>query len=343
MLASCSTAFGCREEDLPPLRWESERTVIGSRLNGLELCADDLALLDEHVGFVEDMLGVKRQAKVEVYFYDFDELPCSVSPQGCYRRDTDQIHMATWDGVDHELVHAIARDLRFSSLFWDEGVAEALRWTGTLRTETDTLQNAWETSSPELDYMNARHFVRWFVESFGAEDLRRVAEGLSLEEVVGSSFDELVADHELSSPYAYPAWPQYACPYPALSRAADGRWREEINLGCDEKGATGIGGTGGVSTVRTVELEAGRYRLLQRGGMFTALLGCQTSVLSEPLSEMHHGAAFNESEFSRMPSPTYFPSETEHVLEIEEGGLFRVTVAGPPEGRLAATIDLRRE
>ena len=179
LLASCSTAFGCREEDLPPLRWESERTVIGSRLNGLELCADDLALLDEHVGFVEDMLGVKRQAKVEVYFYDFDELPCSVSPQGCYRRDTDQIHMATWDGVDHELVHAIARDLRFSSLFWDEGVAEALRWTGTLRTETDTLQNAWETSSPELDYMNARHFVRWFVESFGAEDLRRVAEGLS--------------------------------------------------------------------------------------------------------------------------------------------------------------------
>lgn len=73
------------------------------------------------MAFVEETLGVQRRDKIEIYFYEFGELPCTVSGQGCYRRNTDQIHVATWEGVDHEIVHAVTRRQPFPSLFWEEG------------------------------------------------------------------------------------------------------------------------------------------------------------------------------------------------------------------------------
>lgn len=332
---------GCSEEELPPLRWETERTLVGSEIEGLELCSDDFAMLDEHVSFVEDMLGVEREGKVEIYFYDLDGLPCSVSPTGCYRRDTDQIHMATWDGVDHELVHAVARD-RAPSLFWDEGVADALRWVGTLGDGADVVANSERTSPETLDYMNARHFVRWFIETYGGESLRRVVAGETEEQVTGKTLEELAAEHQEATPYAYPTWPQYICPYPELGSVGDGEWYEEFDLECNESGATGIGGVGGVSTVRTVDLDPGRYRMLQQGGSFTSLLGCQLTANEGPLPEMFHGAAFNEAELSRKPPQTFYAAGEEHLLEVTRGGRFRMLVGGGSAGPLEASIELAR-
>lgn len=341
ILLSVGLCGGCAEDQLPPILWETERAIIGSELEGFELCHDDFAMLDEHVALVEDMLGVERSSKLKVYFYDLDGLPCGVSPQGCYRHDTDQIHMATWDGLDHEIVHAVAPD-SFPSLFWEEGTADALRWVGTIGDGERVLENATKNRPEELDYLNARHFVRWIIETHGLESLRRIISGATEEEATGSSFDELAAAHRESVPYAYPALEPYICPFDALPELEAGVWQEDFDLGCDQPGATGVGGVGGVSVVRTIDLEPGRYRLVQRGGSFTALLGCQLTPNEAPLPEMFHGAAFNEAELSRKAPPTYYPAEEEHILDVTRGGRVRVTVVGEEEGRFAGSIEFAR-
>ena len=332
---------GCAEDQLPPILWETERAIIGSELDGFELCHDDFVMLDEHVALVEDMLGVERPRKIEVYFYELGGLPCSVSRQGCYRHDTDQIHMAMWDGLDHEIVHAVAPD-SFPSLFWEEGTADALRWVGTLGDGEGVVENSTKTRPEELDYLNARHFVRWVIETYGLESLRRIISGASEEEATGSSLEELAVAHRESVPYAYPALEPYICPFDALPELEAGVWREEFDLGCDERGATGVGGVGGVSVVRTIDLEPGRYRLFQRGGSFTALLGCQLTLNEEPLPEMFHGVAFSEAELSTLAPPTYYPAAEEHILDVTHGGRIRVRVVGEEEGRFVGSIEFAR-
>ncbi len=331
---------GCADEELPPIRWETKHAVVGSRPDGFELCRSDLRRIDEHVEFVEEVLGVENADVVEVYFHDFDELPCRVSPQGCYQPGSNRIHMATWEGLDHELVHAVARDLSLPSLFWEEGVAEALRWRGTLGDGEAVVENADATESDELDYANAGHFVRWFAEKWGEESLRRVARGESMTSVTDMLFEELAGEHRDEVPYAYPAWPRYVCPYPELPEVGPGLWREDFEFGCDDEGATGVGGLGGPSTTRVVALEPGRYRVEQSGGAFVAMLGCQLEPLDVPLPDMFHGAAFNEAGLSRMPPPTYYTVGDEHVIEVTNGGSFRPTVAGGAETRFAGSLSV---
>ena len=97
-----------------------------------------------------------------------------------------------------------------------------------------------------------------------------------------------------------------------------------------------------MSTVRSIQLEPGRYRVLQEGGSFTTLLGCQVEALDSPLPEMFHGVAFNEAELSRLPAPTYLAAGEEHEVEVSRGGLFRVVLAGGREGPFVGSLEVER-
>jgi len=130
-IASALLVTACASTDeveLPPLVFESEHAILGvhADLGGM-LCRADLAYVDAQIERVEAQLGVRRETTVAVRLVPFtiiDEV-CGADSGACYDPSEDVIY-SRWHSLGHELVHAVARDLEFPSLFWSEGAAEAL-------------------------------------------------------------------------------------------------------------------------------------------------------------------------------------------------------------------------
>lgn len=93
---------GCAEEGLPPIRYHTEQAVIGTTFEQA-ICPSDLAWLDDHIAFVEDILGASSDTPIEIYLYE--DFPPQCALDGCYT--TDGYVAANWHALDHEVVHAV--------------------------------------------------------------------------------------------------------------------------------------------------------------------------------------------------------------------------------------------
>lgn len=319
----------CAEDDglaLPPLEFESERARIGiDDDESTPLCGADLAHIDRRVAFIEEHLNVRRDDPVEIYILDFDALPCGSDSYACYSNEHDQIY-TTWDSLDHELVHAVTREIAYPSLFWDEGAAELLSGK-TTRKDTRIVLTPEALDAQELTtYLSAAHFSRFLVETRGWEAYGRIVRGEPFDAVFGESAAALTEEYEREAPFAYP--PIDPCPFPRLRQVDDGSWRESFDIACDSPDATQFetvtySSSRGAAIVRSVELEAGTYAFELTGGSSFIALGCHTSELSEAPIPPSNGDLLNEVDYA---SGTEFPMAGVHLLELTDG-VYRISIS----------------
>jgi len=320
-------------EPLPPIRYETDKALIGTDFDD-PVCEHQLAAIDEHIRFVEDMLDAPSDEKIEIYVYANGPGDCI--GLGCYYHE-EGIIKTTWPAIDHEVVHAV--EARFTDeprVFWSEGVAEALEMNGTHEGASSVLDNIDQQDRRALDYATAGHFVRWLMETQDPSLIRPLLEGSAVDSVYGSSMEQLAEDYETQHPYAYPPW--FPCDYPPLSSPEPEYWTEEIAISCDHPEGT-AGENFRYSVVRSVELPAGQYSLETFGGSGTRMVGCQMDIWQQQPMPMTHGDLPNQVENSQTAVGRLFLSGEPHQLMLTDG-TYKVVVAteAPSE---AVRVELR--
>ncbi|MBL4687140.1 MAG: hypothetical protein JKY37_21265, partial [Nannocystaceae bacterium] len=263
-----ASASACSEYDLPSLRYETEQAVIGTDISK-PLCGYDLPWIDEQIEFTEGMLNAAADEKLEIYIYAKDvPEPCGgrAGVVGCYKPD-EKIIASVWWAVDHEIVHAVADRFSDASVFWDEGIAEALRrGRPTIRGWIPVVQNASVDTSREVERFGAGHFVRWLINEYDIDTVRDLLTGTPPGEVTGNSLEDLSAMYESESMAAYPSWAP--CDYPELANVGPGLWDETVEVSCRRPDVSRFGrfGEGAFTLLRSVELSGGRYEFKVSGG-----------------------------------------------------------------------------
>jgi hypothetical protein len=292
------------------------------------LCPADLSRFDHRVEFVEARLGVRRDEPVTIYVVDSDREDgwgppqCSEGTLGCYAPAEDLVFTSFWSVIDHEIVHAVTRDIDFPSLFWSEGAAELLSGKTTRKDLRVTLEPKHLEVQTLETYITAAHFSRFLVETRGWDGYNRIIRGESFDAVYGESAGEVTDEYEREAPFAYP--PLEPCPYPDLSEPDDGVWEDAFSLSCQDEASTGTEWPWGPTVFRTVELEAGTYAFRFRGGFRYFLLGCHTDTLLDEPAPPSNGDLYNEVDYA---TGTQFPPTGTHVLELTEG-LYRLAAVG---------------
>lgn len=333
LLALCVCSSAC-QEPLPPIRYETEKALIGTDFDE-EICPYQLQALDDHIRFVEDVLGAPSDEKIEIYVYG--EGPPNCPGVGCYVHGRD-IVQAYWAALDHEVVHAVeARFVDRPRVFWSEGIAEALETSGTHEGASLVTDNVPMQDRTELDYATAGHFVRWLLETEDPTLIRRMLGGESTEAVYGRDIAPMASQFEAEQPFAYPPW--FPCDYPPLPSPEEGVWTETIEISCDHPEGT-AGENYRRSVVRSVELTAGRYALETFGGSGTRIVGCQMDVWPEPPPPMANGDVPNQVEMSQTAVGVLFESGRPHEVMLTDG-VYKVVVATLEE-REEVTVELRR-
>jgi hypothetical protein len=325
-------ALACGDESLPRIRYETAEARIGTDFEQA-LCSHDLAWVDEHIGFLEDVLDAHSDEPVEIYVYVGGPPQCR--GLGCY---TAEGYVAgDWSSLDHEIVHAIVDRFADPPLFVSEGIAEALSGRGTQRGSTTVAENLDERDPGKLSYYTAGHFMRWLVEERGdVADVRALLETGDASAIYGGSLEALGAEYEESAPFSFPPWSP--CNYTSLARVGEEHWRERVELTCDHPDATRFG-EGWVSLLRSVELSGGTYELHVEGGRGARLLGCQQEVLYEPPPDMAFGDTQSSAEWLQTARGVLFESGRTHVLELK-AGRYRIEVPSELDSEEMA-IELR--
>ncbi|EDM77803.1 hypothetical protein PPSIR1_38514 [Plesiocystis pacifica SIR-1] len=324
-LSLTATVLSCGCTDFPEIEYRTARAEIGTTLDD-PLCQGDLDAIDAQIEAIEARTGVQHDGPVRIYLYGTpEELPCDVSPFGCYMPRQDAV-ATTATALDHELVHAVLRNRDFSRLFWSEGLAEGLKGQGTLlNTSGDVLASYDADESSKLDYRAAGHFMRWLVETRGLSAMQDFIAGESFESAFGGPLQELADEHDASAPYAYPDWEP--CSGPELASSGEESWRESVTASCSDPETERL--TVGVPTVtRIVTLEGGAYEVSMSGGVGLWIRGCLDKALQDELPSYNedgsviyywNGDVFNEAQFSHTGLFSFFPSERVHELELTPG------------------------
>lgn len=338
VLGGCTADQGL---DLPPLILESEHALIGWRELTHPPCNTDLEAIDARVEFVEDVIGDRREQPIEIYLFEFGELPTCGDFWACYDGNNDRIY-TPWFAVDHELVHAVTRSINFPSLFWEEGNAEVLAGGATLKSQQVTLTVDGLSAQELPNYVTAAHFQRFLVETRGLDayvDL--VQNGFDLEANYGESPSALVAEYEEEAPAVYP--PIEPCPHPRLTES-DGTWEETVSFSCESGSqyeTVSATVSRGAAAHRAVELEAGTYEVRADGGDSFYGMGCQMEALDEhpDFDDFpSNGSLPNEADGA---APFRFAANETHVLELTEG-TYRFTLSSGKESTATMSLSIRR-
>ena len=332
LLASILGIAGCGD-DLPPIRYETEKALIGTDFD-LPLCEGDLVRLDTQIRFVEDFLDAESDEKIEIYVYE--DQPPGCPGLGCWNTNLGVVQ-TLWNSVDHEVVHAVVARFASPPAFWSEGIAVALERNGTHEGGATVLDSAAITDERQLDYATAGHFVRWLLETRDSAAYPRILNGESVDAIYGASLEDLAAEHEATRPHAYPPWSP--CDYPELTEAEPGIWTETIAVSCSEPDSSSAEGYR-FAVPRSVELEAGRYELTTTGGVGTRVVGCQMDAWPDPPPSMANGDVPNEVENSQTSVGLLFHSGSTHELNLTDG-VYKVVVSTEADAE-DVTVDLRR-
>jgi hypothetical protein len=327
--AAVAATAGCHEDtpDLPELTFASERATIGLG-EGYErhgLCRGDLDHIDRHIERIEDLLAIEREDPVEVYLIPVEDW-CPSNAVACYRNRED-IVVTTWQSVDHELVHAVSRDLPYPSRFWSEGTAEM--FANFTRRQSMPVEPEDLDAETLTNYGNPASFARYIVETYGWPAFRRIIRGDAIEDVLGVSVTEITQDFDADAPYSYPEFSP--CDFPTLPTEGPGAWAETVSFTCDSPGATtfefpAYSDTQGPALLRSVTLDAGTYEIAFVGELAHGytLLGCQTTELDEDPGFERVGDVYNEANGG---TGTFFPALGRQVLQLA-AGTYRVALVG---------------
>jgi hypothetical protein len=338
-------AVGCAAGDgleLPPLEFETVHARIGvEQANSYPLCAKDLAELDRHIERVEGQLGIDREEPIVAYVLA-DAIPCGDDNlRACYFFEDDVIY-GPWESLRHEVVHAVARDVPFPSLFWSEGTAEIVAGIRTYKDDSIVLDASSLEADALVNYVSASHFARFIIETRGWDGFNAAIRGDPLEDALGETAQELTAAYERDAPHSYP--PFEPCPYPSLPEISNGVWSEQLDFSCASGEATqfeaepdGWSSSPGAGISRTVELEEGTYALRLEGGEKILARRCQLTTESEPMADPF---AFDiRSEGYGLPNE--FEAGREHVVYIG-AGTYWFGISSGSNDRVVAEITVTR-
>lgn len=347
LLAALTTAAstvlgGCADQDsLPPFEYESSRARIAVTRDELAPCRADLELIDRQVAFVEERMGLSPREQIDVFIMHIDELPCGDGIWGCYT--TDDRVFSPWFALEHELAHAVMRDVPFPSTFWLEGNAELLAGVnGTRRDPAVVLTSDWFDTNELANYVEATHFQRYLVETRGWERYADLVHGgFDIEAVYGVTPDEIAAEYEAEAPAGYP--PLDACRDPELEQVGDGLWEAEATFSCAE--ASQLEGFGfsndvGAAVHRTVWLSEGTYEVRQDGGATVYIEGCWLDVLDAiPTGVPSNGDVPNEVD--QAGGGFRYDANSTHMITLTDG-LYRFSLGSGTEDEAVVTLTVRR-
>ncbi|MBZ5714135.1 hypothetical protein [Nannocystis pusilla] len=200
------------------------------------LCAGTLAMLDDHVEYVLDMLELGLEERITIYlFLKGADVPirkwCRQDVSGCARGTTIYSVLSL---LPHEIVHAITSSEGRS--WWEEGAARGL---GDPSTFPDLL-TGWQANLG-----GAGHLSRWLIERFGGRTYMnlyaRTPYGASQAKVeavartvLGREFDDVLDEYAATAPFVYPHhWECYVSSEAVAVPWEDEYWEVEVDLDCD--------------------------------------------------------------------------------------------------------------
>ncbi|MEM9454555.1 MAG: hypothetical protein AAGF11_10275 [Myxococcota bacterium] len=304
------------------------------------LCGGDIHRIEQAFAHIQDVLDVSVHEPIPVFVYDrisdyerSIEGRCRSGSSGCF--SNGEVH-TLWQSLEHELVHAVARPAGFPAVFWDEGIAEALSDRNE-RGEADIMSSL-ELPPGELpSYRTAGHFVRWLLEEYGPEGIRRIAREEAFSQAYGFELSDAIDDYEANAPWSYPHW--NPCSGELLSSTGPDTWVVDIEINCADRSAT-VEYSLGVGAMRTIDIEQGGvYRLALHGGRGLNIVACQLEVLDSPPASDFAGDIIRED--AGLKPPSQFVSDEEHLVELEPGRLlmYLSTEEGITEGQLSLELE----
>jgi len=250
-LLTAGLSLGCQPR--LPVDAVGVRVAVGTD-TPVELCAGTLAAFDDHVGFVEEELGITRppHEMLDVFVVEDTTAWCD-EVEACYIGgwvDATFVPKSAADSVWHELVHQVVAgsDIGMTDRFLSEGLASALGddWC------PPTPEAQWSTTPlPELlgrpdvafeDYPRAAAFIDFVRDRYGTDALvelvRCVHRGDALpavqrcfERVFERSVEQVGREFELA---ATPHHPNAALCRGPVERWSSDTWTREVRLACDD-------------------------------------------------------------------------------------------------------------
>lgn len=223
------------------------RYVDVAPLSDAPVCAGTLAMMDDHIDHMLDLLGLEFDGRrIPMYLLHAGEPEpepwCGAwlmneRVRGCY---VGGAVFTGWFGLRHELVHAIT-GLRGGS-WWFEGVAYAFSEVAPVPewSPANLTEEAWLSSLGA-----SGHFARWLIERYGGPTFMdlyartpRHADQATVEAqvraVLGQGLDEVLSEYAATAGYIYPdRWACHVAPTTVEAPFVDDHWTYEATLDCD--------------------------------------------------------------------------------------------------------------
>jgi hypothetical protein len=211
------------------------------------VCAGTAVEFEHQVTFVAEQFDLSLRTGIPVFLYEGPPEVCGGWPWGCF--NDGAVFTRPWSS-HHELNHAVACQIdpnpRAAIV---EGLAVMFEPHPATRIldDDDTLVELLEkTGSEDLNYGNAGHFARWLFEREGpaafaelyTSPARLQATIDALEDIYGSSLDDLQAEYLATAPHAWVPFRQCA-DVPHIERHDDGVWRYSGFMDCEDEATFG--------------------------------------------------------------------------------------------------------
>lgn len=281
------------EDSVPPpelpFAYHTEHLDIHS---DIERCEGDLARWEGFIEYAEVYTSVSMPESVDMYVWEgraFDgPSVCGGELGGCFRRSTRRIYCGV-AVCEHELVHAVTADLANHDSFFIEGLAEALFNPNQFGQFAPTFP---VTSSSDVDYASAGHFVRWLLETYGPTSLiaHMSAPGgvAEFEAIYKVPLEDMIAAYFTTAAPKYPALYDY--PTPDFEPVGDARWSSTLDFSCDHDDIRGT--DEGRAAIRRLTIpKTGSYAFWTSTG--GPIYGRAKSVTSDEDAGEIFGSAFD--------------------------------------------------
>lgn len=251
---------------------------------------------------------------------------------GCFR--DGEVH-TLWDGLEHEIVHAVANPLGRPEPLWIEGIAEALS-NRTRDGDEDVVSLVGLEGSKDVEYSTAGHFTRWLLEEHGVEGIRELARESPFEEAYGMDLVAASAEYDANAPWSYPHW--NPCRGERLGATSEGEWVHDIVVDCEDPWSS-TAYDSGPTVLRTIDIdEPGTYRFFVSGVRMVGAIGCQLGTLGESPPDDVAGEIVHETAGAVLP--TFFLSDQVYEVRLEPGRVqWEITIEGEAE---TVEFELRR-